>query len=94
MSRPDRSPQSFHCSTGLRRGWRGREDDAIARSRLTGIRQAMDEEELAVEVVCSRSPYELDDAALDELLSALSAALREPSGVRSISAVRGRRSGM
>ena len=36
----------------------GREDDAIARSRLTGIRQAMDEEELA-----------LDDAALDELLS-------------------------
>ena len=26
-------------------------------------------EELAVEVVCSRSPYELDDAALGELLS-------------------------
>ena len=59
----------------LDRGYRqmafimGREDDAIARSRLTGIRQAMDEEELAVEVVCSRSPYELDDAALGELLS-------------------------
>ena len=29
----------------------------------------LDEEELAVEVVCSRSPYELDDAALGELLS-------------------------
>ena len=47
----------------------GREDDAIARSRLTGIRQAMDEEELAVEVVCGSSPCDLDDAALDELLS-------------------------
>ena len=47
----------------------GREDDAIARSRLTGIRQAMDEEELTLEVVCSQSPWSLDDAALDELLS-------------------------
>ena len=47
----------------------GREDDAIAQSRLTGIRQAMDEEELTLEVVCSQSPWSLDDAALDELLS-------------------------
>ena len=29
----------------------------------------MDEEELAVEVVCGSSPCDLDDAALDELLS-------------------------
>ena len=46
----------------------GQEDDSLSQSRLTGIRQAMAEEELTVEVVCNESPYALDDAALDNLL--------------------------
>ena len=46
----------------------GQEDDALSQSRLTGIKQAMAEEELTVEVVCNESPYALDDAALDNLL--------------------------
>ena len=39
------------------------EEKARARARF----EAMDEEELAVEVVCGSSPCDLDDAALDEL---------------------------
>ena len=46
----------------------GQEDDALSQSRLTGIKQAMAEEELTVEVVCNESPYALDDAVLDNLL--------------------------
>ena len=46
----------------------GQEDDALSQSRLTGIKQAMAEEELTVEEVCNESPYALDDAALDNLL--------------------------
>lgn len=45
----------------------GREDDALSQSRLTGIHQAMSEEELTVEVVCNESPYALDDAVLHRL---------------------------
>ena len=46
----------------------GQEDDALSQSRLTGIKQALAEEELAVEVVCNESPYALDDEVLDNLL--------------------------
>ena len=46
----------------------GQENDSLSRSRLTGINQAMAEEELTVEVVCNESPYALDDEVLDSLL--------------------------
>ena len=46
----------------------GQADDALAQSRLMGIRQVMAEEELAVETICNESPYSLDDAVLQELL--------------------------
>lgn len=46
----------------------GREEDALAQSRLAGIRRAMAEEELNVEVLCNESPYSLNDEALDRLL--------------------------
>lgn len=46
----------------------GREEDALAQSRLAGIRRAMAEEELPVEVLCNESPYSLNDEALDRLL--------------------------
>lgn len=44
------------------------QNDALSESRLTGIRQAMAEEELTVAVVCNESPYALDDAVLENLL--------------------------
>ena len=47
----------------------GQEDDALSRSRLAGIQQAMAEEELTVEIVCNQSPYALDDEVLDHLLT-------------------------
>ncbi len=47
----------------------GQEDDPLSRSRLTGMNQAMAEEELTVEVVRNESPYALDDAVLDSLLT-------------------------
>lgn len=46
----------------------GREEDALAQSRLAGIRRAMAEEELNVEVLYNESPYSLNDEALDRLL--------------------------
>lgn len=47
----------------------GQEDDALSRSRLAGIQQAMAEEELTIKIVCNKSPYALDDEALDRLLT-------------------------
>lgn len=46
----------------------GREDDPLSQSRLTGLNQVMSEEELAVEVICSESPYAPDDEVLNSLL--------------------------
>lgn len=46
----------------------GQADDALAQSRLMGIRQVMAEEELSVETICNESPYALDDAMLQDLL--------------------------
>lgn len=46
----------------------GREEDALAQSRLAGIRRAMAEEELNVEVLYNESPYSLNDEALDRFL--------------------------
>lgn len=46
----------------------GQEDDALSKSHLNGINQVMSEEELPVVVICNKSPYTLDDKALDTLL--------------------------
>lgn len=46
----------------------GREEDALAQSRLAGIRRAMAEEELNVEVLYNESPYSLNDEVLDRFL--------------------------
>ena len=46
----------------------GKKEDALSQSRLTGINQAMSEEDLSVEVVCNASSYALDDKVLDSLL--------------------------
>ena len=47
----------------------GQEEDALSQSRLRGINQVMSEEELTVVLVCNESPYALDDAVLDSLLT-------------------------
>ncbi len=51
----------------------GPEENPLSRSRLAGIRQAMDEEELTVEIihnpkVCALDETVIEDAALDQLL--------------------------
>lgn len=48
----------------------GREDDALSESRLAGINQIMSEEELTVEVIRNQTPYTLDNAWLDRILTA------------------------
>ena len=59
----------------LDRGYRrlvfvmGPAEDPLSQSRLAGIRQVMDEEELPVEVLCNQSPFALDQGALAQLLA-------------------------
>ena len=66
----------------LDRGYRrlafvmGSLDDPLSQSRLAGIRQVMEEEELPVEVLSSDTPYTLDVSSLEQLL-----ARREPPEV-------------
>lgn len=46
----------------------GQENDALSQSRLRGINQVMAEEDLTVEVICNKSPYELDEGVISNLL--------------------------
>ncbi|MBR5489873.1 MAG: LacI family DNA-binding transcriptional regulator [Oscillospiraceae bacterium] len=46
----------------------GQENDALSQSRLRGINQVMAEEDLTVEVICNKSPYELDEEVISNLL--------------------------